>query len=144
MNRRIRRGAAVAGVAAVATLGLTALPAEAATATPFTINCYSVKNNEPIQVTGEWRTTRTTITVQHVVVHNGSRSWDAEITRMRLTDRKTKKYVNGVTGRVKHGDHSRPSWSPAKSFPRKDGVDLAVKGWTKPDPSDTWSCGARK
>jgi hypothetical protein len=133
----------VAGVAAVATLGLTALPAEAATTTPFTNTCYSVKNHELIQVTGEWRTTRTTITVQHVVVHNGSHSWDAEVTRMRLTDRKTKKYVNGFTGRVPHGKHS-PSWSPNWTAPRKDGVDLAVKGWTKPDPSDTWSCGARK
>jgi hypothetical protein len=143
MNRRIRRGAAVAGVAAVATLGLTALPAEAATTTPFTKTCYSVKNHELIQVTGEWQTTRTTITVQHVVVHNGSHVWDANVTRMRLTDRKTKKYVNGVTGRVKAGGHSK-SWSPAKSFPRKDGVDLAVKGWTEPDPNNTWSCGARK
>jgi hypothetical protein len=143
MNRRIRRGAAVAGVAAVATLGLTALPAEAATTTRFTTTCYSVRKHELVQVTGEWRTTSKTITVQHVVVHNGSHVWDIHVTRERLTDRKTKKYVNGWTGRVKHGGHS-PSWSPAKSFPRKDGVDLAVKGWTDRDPSDTWSCGARK
>jgi hypothetical protein len=118
MNRRIRRGAAVAGVAAVATLGLTALPAEAATTTPFTKTCYSVKNHELILT-----------------------SFDFRITKMTLTDRKTGKRVNGWTGVVYQGRNSK-KWSPKKTFPRGHVLDLVIKGHRMNAVGDTLNgCG---
>jgi hypothetical protein len=139
---RLRRAAAatVAGAAAASVL-LTASAAEAATTTGFTKVCDSAKTSSETEVNGEWRKTSTTITAQHVVIVNTS-GLDLHLTKVRLTDETTGKYVNGPAITVWPHRATKP-WSPAKSFPRKHRIVLQVQGYMQDDHNDSFKCGAR-
>lgn len=132
MHRRTITAAAIA-IAVVLTSFFGIAPAEAATTTPFTKQCHTAKRRAVV-VNGEWRKTSTTRTVQGVVIVDPT-PFDYMITRERLTDEDTGKYVNGYTG-VVHAHRASKKWSPAKSFPRKHKLVLVIKGYRVGDRNE--------
>jgi hypothetical protein len=130
---------AVASSVALGGVVVAAGPASAATTTPFTKQCFTHERKGPI-LTGDWRKTSKTITVENVILTNLT-SFDFRITKMTLTDRKTGKRVNGWTGVVYQGRNSK-KWSPKKTFPRGHVLDLVIKGHRMNAVGDTLNgCG---
>lgn len=141
MRVPIRTGAIALTATAATSLVLAAPAAEAATTVPWTVVCYSHETQSEIILNGEWRKTSTTITAQHVVAVNTS-GLDFHITRFRLTDETTGKYVNGPTGLVRP-HHASKSWSPNWKALRKHKIVLALKGYMQQYFTDTVGCGKR-